>query len=206
MLTMRRPRRTRYLLYSLVVTCVVARIDVGRAQQPPAPAPPPAPGAAPSTQAAPPIIQFAPEGISLEQAVQVTLQNDPNIKLAEADVALKQGITQEQTGLFDSSVNGTASWSHTITELTDSAKQNEQKKRDDLQGIINAGPANISLAQQNVNLLTGIENGTVTDQQLSATSPTLAASLIELDALIGASPAATAAQLRSTRQSLLDNA
>jgi outer membrane protein TolC len=205
---MRRPGRARFLLLSIVVTCVVAGTDVGRAQQPPgqprtagtsAQAGTPAP-------AAPPVIQFAAGGIPLEEAVRLTLQSDPAIRLAEADVALKKGIWQEQTGLFDTTLSGNAAWSHQINELSDSQIASEQKKRDDLTSVINAGPGNVSLAQQVVNMVTGVQNGTVTPQQLSATSPTLAASLIELDAVIAASPAATAAALQQTRQQLLNSA
>jgi outer membrane protein TolC len=181
----------------------MAGTGVGRAQQPPG-QPPPAGTAA--QQAAPPVIQFAAGGIPLEEAVRLTLQSDPAIRLAEADVALKKGIWQEQSGLFDATLSGNAAWSHQINELSDSEKAAEQKKRDDLQSVINAGPGNVSLAQQVVNLVTGVQNGTVTPQQLSATSPTLAASLIELDAVIAASPAAQAAALRQTRQQLLNSA
>jgi outer membrane protein TolC len=198
---MRRPGRARSLLFSIVVTCVAAGTDVGRAQQPPGQPPP-----AGTPAAAPPVLQFAPGGIPLEEAVRLTLQSVPAIRLAEADVALKKGIWQEQSGLFDTTFSGNVAFSHQINELSDSAKAAEQKKRDDLQSVINAGPGNVSLAQQVVNLVTGVQNGSVTPQQLSATSPTLAASLIELDAVIAASPAAQAAALRDTRKQLLDNA
>jgi outer membrane protein TolC len=200
---MRRPGRARSLLLSIVVTCVIAGTGVGRAQQPPGP---PRPAGTPAQQAAPPVIQFAAGGIPLEEAVRLTLQSDPAIRLAEADVALKKGIWQEQTGLFDTTLSGNAAWSHQINELSDSQIASEQKKRDDLTSVINAGPGNVSLAQQVVNMVTGVQNGTVTPQQLSATSPTLAASLIELDAVIAASPAATAAALQQTRQQLLNSA
>src|ERR1700676_738311 len=200
---MRRPGRARFLLLSIVVTCIMAGTDVGRAQQPPGQ---PRPVGTSAQQAAPPVIQFAAGGIPLEEAVRLTLQSDPAIRLAEADVALKKGIWQEQSGLFDTTLSGNAAWSHQINELSDSEKAAEQKKRDDLQSVINAGPGNVSLAQQVVNLVTGVQNGTVTPQQLSATSPTLAASLIELDAVIAASPAAQAAALQQTRQQLLNSA
>jgi outer membrane protein TolC len=200
---MRRPGRARSLLLSIVVTCVIAGTGVGRAQQPPGP---PRPAGTAAQQAAPPVIQFAAGGIPLEEAVRLTLQSDPAIRLAEADVALKKGIWQEQSGLFDTTLSGNAAWSHQINELSDSEKAAEQKKRDDLQSVINAGPGNVSLAQQVVNLVTGVQHGSVTPQQLSATSPTLAASLIELDAVIAASPAAQAAALQQTRQQLLNSA
>jgi outer membrane protein TolC len=198
---MRRPGRARSLLLSIVVTCVVAGTDVGRAQQPPGQ---PRTAGTPA-QSAPPVIQFAAGGIPLEEAVRLTLQSDPAIKLAEADVMLKKGIWQEQTGLFDTTLSGNAAWSHQINELSDSQIASEQKKRDDLTSVINAGPGNVSLAQQVVNMVTGVQNGTVTPQQLSATSPTLAASLIELDAVIAAQPAQAAA-LTQTRQQLLNSA
>jgi outer membrane protein TolC len=199
---MRRPGRARPLLFSIVLTCVLAGTDVGRAQQPPGQ---PRAAGTPAT-AAPPVIQFAAGGIPLEEAVRLTLQSDPAIRLAEADVALKKGMWQEQTGLFDTTLSGNAAWSHQINELSDSQIASEQKKRDDLTSVINAGPGNVSLAQQVVNMVTGVQNGTVTPQQLSATSPTLAASLIELDAVIAASPATTAAALQQTRQQLLNSA
>ena len=86
---MRLPGRAGSLLLSIVVTCVMAGTGVGRAQQPPGP---PRPGGTSAQQAAPPVIQFAAGGIPLEEAVRLTLQSDPAIRLAEADVALKKGI------------------------------------------------------------------------------------------------------------------
>jgi outer membrane protein TolC len=174
----------------------------GRAQQPPSQ--PSTTGTAPP--AAPPVIQFASGGISLQEAVRITLQNDPAIRLAEADVALKKGLWQEQTGAFDATLLGNAAFSHQISELSSSEVAQQQQMRDSLQSAVSAGPGNVSLAQQAVNLVTGIQNGTVTPNQLTATSPALAASLIELDALIGAVPPAQAAALTNTRNQLLTTA
>jgi outer membrane protein TolC len=188
-----------------VVMCVVLWTGVGRAQQTVTPQPRAA--SAPATgAAAPPVMTFAAGGISLEEAVRITMQSDPGIKLAEADVALKRGLWQEQTGQFDMSLVGNASWSHAITELSDSVIAQQQKKRDDQQAIINAAPGTLSVDQQVLNLLTGIQNGAISPQQLTATSPTVAASLIELDALIAAAPANQKAALQATRQQVVANA
>jgi len=48
-----------------------------------------------------PVIHFEPDGLGIVEAVRLTLQHSPNIKLQEADTYFQQGVAQTQTGAFD---------------------------------------------------------------------------------------------------------
>ncbi len=173
-----------------------------RAQQPQAAGPT-------SASTAPPVISFPAEGITLAQAVGLALQHDPDLQRAEAEDARLQGVLQERRGLFDSTLLSNASFSRRVQELTESRKQEEQKKRDDLQQIIDQGPSTIARAQQVRDLLGQIQAsapGSVPLAQLQPISPTLAATIASLDQLIlNASPAQRSGYL-SIRQDVLNQA
>ncbi|TDI47880.1 MAG: hypothetical protein E2P02_02395, partial [Acidobacteria bacterium] len=70
----------------------------------------------------PPTMRFAPEGVGLLEAVRVTLENSPNIKLQEAQTLFQQGVAQSQTGLFDTRLLGNFSFEWRETELPESTK------------------------------------------------------------------------------------
>ncbi len=59
------------------------------------------------------------EGISLMEAVRITLVNDPNIRLQGRNVEISKGILQQQTGRFDLTVETSASRSSEHTPLTE---------------------------------------------------------------------------------------
>ena len=103
---------------SLFVSSVVPVI----AQAPPAPQAP----------YRPPAIRFDASGMTLLDAIRLTLQNDPTIKLRETDVALQQGILRSQKGLFDSTFRADGSFGRDQTELLESEKQDQLETRDDL--------------------------------------------------------------------------
>ena len=70
----------------------------------------------------PPAVRYPPEGISLEEAIQRTLEHDPDIQRAEASLTFARGVTQEQRGAFDPVLFGTAAYSRRVQELSDAAK------------------------------------------------------------------------------------
>src|SRR5438552_2233985 len=83
-----------------VLVALLVGPAVGRAAgQGPAPAaPPPASTTAPQEA---PVVRFDPQGLDLAGAVRLTLQNSPNIKLAETNASQQRGAAQQQTGAFD---------------------------------------------------------------------------------------------------------
>ena len=59
------------------------------------------------------------EGISLLEAVRMTLANDPNIRLQEKNVEISKGSLQQQTGQFDMKMQTSAGRSYEYTPLTE---------------------------------------------------------------------------------------
>lgn len=106
-----------------------------------APAGPPAPYQ-------PPAMRFDPKGLTLVDAVRLTLQHDPNIKLREAESASQAGAVRSAKGRFDPVFRANGSFDRTQVELLDSVKQEQQKKRDDLkQTIVEVTALSNSLTQ-----------------------------------------------------------
>jgi outer membrane protein TolC len=97
-----------------------------RAQMPPE-APPPY---------APPALRFDAAGMTLLEAIRLTLQNDPTIKLREADVTFQQGVVRSQKGLFDSIFRVDGTFAREQVELLQSQKQDLLDTRSDLQSAI----------------------------------------------------------------------
>jgi len=186
---------------AIAVGVAIGMPAVQAQQAPPTPA-----QAAGAQQAGPPVVRFAPGGISLDEAVRLALEHGPFIQRSEADSAFRAGVAQQRSGLFDTTLLGTVSFSHRVQELTDSRKEEEQKKRDDLQQVVDQGPAILANAQQANSLLQGIRNGTVVPSSLASISPTLSATLQYIDAMIATSTPPVRNQLINIRNGILDNA
>ncbi len=75
---------------------------------------------------------FSEETISLIEAVRITLAHQPNILLQSQDELLKAGLARQATGQFDTTLAGSLNYQYTQQELTQQAKEEEQKRRDDL--------------------------------------------------------------------------
>jgi outer membrane protein TolC len=80
----------------------------------------------------PPQMRFEATGMTLLEAITLTLQHDPNIKLRQTDIELQAGVVREQKGQFDAVFHLQGSFDREQTELLDTQKADEQKKRDDL--------------------------------------------------------------------------
>jgi outer membrane protein TolC len=111
------------LLPLLLMVCSVPVL----AQQPPAGSPGPS---------QPPAIRFDPKGITLLDAVRLTLQHSPNIKLRETDTAMQAGALRSQTGLFDMIFNASGSFNRDQRQLLDSEREDQQQTRDDLSASV----------------------------------------------------------------------
>lgn len=84
----------------------------------------------------PPTLTFPENRISLIEAIRLTLQHEPNIKLSEQSSLFQKGIAQEQTGRFDATIFGDASFNFTQQELRASEKKAESNRRKDIQDVI----------------------------------------------------------------------
>lgn len=89
----------------------------------------PADQAAPSQ---PPAIRFDAKGLTLLDAVKLTLQHDPNIKLREVDSERQQGVLRSERGVFDPVFHASGNFDRAQTELLTSERQPLQEARDDL--------------------------------------------------------------------------
>ena len=75
----------------------------------------------------PPVVLFAAGGITLEEAVRLALEHGPFILRSEADAAFSAGVAQQQSGLFDLTLLGSASFTHRVQELTESREEEEER-------------------------------------------------------------------------------
>jgi outer membrane protein TolC len=171
-------------------------------------APPPA-TAGQAPQEAAPSIQFPPAGITLDEAVRLTLQHDPNIRRSQNDVLFAEGLAQQLKGLFDATFTGTAEYTHRTQEMSDSAKKAEIDKREKLRSIIEGDQRFFEEIQALKPLIDDLRNappGGLPLDQIAAINPTISTTLAILDQLILTTPdAAARAQLLDIRsQYLLD--
>lgn len=76
--------------------------------------------------------RISDESISLEQALALTLENDPNIMLQEQSVIQSQGSLEETQGRFDILMNASLNLSYTQSEFSAAQIDGEKKKREAL--------------------------------------------------------------------------
>src|SRR5690242_3678925 len=60
----------------------------------------------------------APQGITLLEAVQSTLNNHPQLKIQQAQVEANRGVEEQNTGLFDPLIQSGFTQSHNDLPLT----------------------------------------------------------------------------------------
>jgi outer membrane protein TolC len=158
----------------------------------------------------PPIIRFGADGVSLDDALRLTLRHDTTIQLTAASADRLAGFAQEQSGIFDTALTGGVEYSYRVQELTESRKEDERNKRRKLDDFINQAGPDVAATRSTVNLLRQILSlppGSEAAQvdQLTAVSPNLGSQLRVLNALIAGNPS-EAAQLRQIRQDFLNAA
>lgn len=123
------------------------------------------------------------QSLSLLDAVRLTLQNDPNIRLQESTFKQKEGVTQELSGQFDLTMRANANYQYNREELRDSTKRREQKNRDDLDAIIPRAESVVASLQRGlVNLQNpnAIEDPAAINFTEGVTNPTIANDLLKI--------------------------
>jgi hypothetical protein len=95
-------------------------------------------------QREPPVMRFDPQGIDLVQAVTVTLQNAPDIRLAEASATQALGAAQTQIGAFDTNFLGDTSYNYQRQMLSPNDFLGEVFKRQDLTAARDGEVANLA--------------------------------------------------------------
>lgn len=81
----------------------------------------------------PPAMRFDGPGMMLLDAVTLTLQHDPNIKLRTTSAEGQQGALRTQTGAFDTTMRMNGSFSRDQSKLLESDRLAEVERRDKLQ-------------------------------------------------------------------------
>jgi outer membrane protein TolC len=84
----------------------------------------------------PPAMRFDGPGLTLLDAVRLTLQHDPNIKVREAQRGQSEGVLRAEKGRFDFVLGANGSFSRGQQGLLETVIQQEQTKRDDLRTTI----------------------------------------------------------------------
>jgi outer membrane protein TolC len=105
----------------------------------------------------PPLLTLPGNRIGLLEAVRITLENDPTVKIREQQTYGARGIYQTETGRFDSSLTASAQWLFTQQALTLSQKTAETKKRTDMDEVIGEFQTTIANLQYDVNELTKLQ-------------------------------------------------
>jgi outer membrane protein TolC len=222
-----RPPRRLVRVIGPASALILAAVTTGNAQtgttQRPASTPPataPAPGGQPAANIVPvtdrqapqppPVVTFAPEGVSLEEALRLTLRNEPGIQLSDAEVDRLLGFAQEQSGVFDLTLTGGYEYSYRVQELTESRKEDERKKRRTVDDFLSTARPDLDRSRATVNLVQQILNlpaGSDAEQvrQLTALSPNLGSQVSVLNALIASQPS-QAENLRRIRNDFLSSA
>ena len=106
-----------------------------------------------------PVMRFDPQGIDLAQAVSITLQNSPDIRLAETSATQALGFAQTQIGLFDTNFLGNSSYNYQRQLLTPTAflgevlqRQNLVQQRDDQASTIRR----LNTLRNQLNIMSGL--------------------------------------------------
>ena len=90
----------------------------------------------PESQAWRPVVVAPEQSLSLLDAVRLTLEQDPSIRLQDAQTRFKQGVNQELSGQFDMTLRANGGYEYNREELRDSTKRSEAKNRSDLDNAI----------------------------------------------------------------------
>jgi outer membrane protein TolC len=124
-------------------------------------------------------VKFDPKGVSLLDAVKLTLEQDPNIKLSDAQAYGKGGVAEQNAGTFDSTLSGQAMYQYQQSQITETVREQQQQQRDILdaeipqvvsivqgtqQALQNLGNPNLLSNASGVNLTQGITNQSILDE------------------------------------------
>lgn len=146
--------------------------------------------------------RISEESITLEQALALTLENDPNVMLQEQSVVQQRGVLEEAEGRFDVLLNASLNLSYTQSELSPAQIEGEKKKREALAKEIRENSAEADA----LTALLGLINGELDDLdnfELDSDDP-LAQEINQQMALINALILAAAPQDRAQIYELRD--
>jgi outer membrane protein TolC len=152
-----------------------------------------------------PVIQFPEDGISLLEAVRLTLEHDPDLEIERAQTDFAEGVLLERAGAFDAVIRGSLSYEYQLQELTESRKQIERDKRQALEDLISDNRDKADEAQELLDALEDAQSGgpgstTLPDSELNA-------ELLVIDTLIAQTADPVARQeLEDVRDEFLDSA
>lgn len=154
-----------------------------------------------------PVIEFDPQGVSLVEAVRLTLEYEPFIKLQDAAVDFQAGLAQEQTGFFDFTLLGNLFTEYRVQELTESRKQTEREKRDQLQEAVDRNREDANQAETLIDRIQAVRDappGSDSVALLKEADPEIGAQVEVIDVLIAAQDDPVARdELLRVRQELL---
>lgn len=93
-------------------------------------------GSVPAQDNTPPVFRSDEKGLSLIDAVRLSLQHDPFILLQDAETDGRAGTVRELSGQFDVTLRGSGSFEYREQELTESVKRQQRKDRQDLRDTL----------------------------------------------------------------------
>jgi len=151
---------------------------------------------------------FSPEGLTLEEALRLALQWDPDLQLQRSTVQSREGALREQRGAFDVGFRASTTYDFRRQELSESRKAFEQEKRDELAVGIADNRDNANQAEALIGAVRNARNaapGSAQVDAVAAIDPDIGAQLKIIDALIleTTNPQARA-DLTNARQQYLD--
>jgi outer membrane protein TolC len=150
-------------------------------------------------------MQFTEDGIGLIEAVRLTLEHDPDLKIEQARAEFAEGVLLERSGAFDAVFRGNLSYEYQLQELTESRKQVERDKRQALEDLIEDNQDKAQEAQELLDALEDAESGGPGSTTLP--DPELNAELLVIDTLISQTADPVARQeLEDVRDEFLDSA
>ena len=80
----------------------------------------------------PPALGVEKLNLNLLDAISLTLDNDPNLLTKREDISSQYGRYQEASGAFDWNLAGQLQYEYRVQELTESGKQGEIDRRNQL--------------------------------------------------------------------------
>lgn len=155
-----------------------------------------------------PVMTFPASGVSLDNAVAVTLQHDPDVQRSQAELQRRQGVAQQFQGLFDTTLLLNAQYTHRTQEMSESQKDNELRKRAALEDAIAAREIDVEQVGTLRNLLQNLNSaapGSGPLDELAQISPATAATLRVLDRLIATAPPGQQQQFLEIRSGFLSD-
>lgn len=166
------------------------------------------PSAAPAPGEAAPAMLFPATGITLEDAIGLTLRHDPDLQQSRVEVQRRQGVQQQFRGIFDTSLFVTAEYTHRTQEMSESAKDTERKKRENLSSVVNARDEHLAEVQALRDLIDRVRtapSGGGPLDELALISPATAATVRVLDRLIAQATPAQRQEFVNIRSSFLSD-